>query len=74
MLEDIVYKLMTGLTPDDVRVAVEAGCGKEMQRLVESLGWLAFRWWSVPGEKDAKVLKEVQARLAEFQVILYGER
>ena len=71
MLEDVVHKLMMGLTPDAVSVAVGAGCSKEMQKLVEAMGWLAFRWWSAPGDKDAQILKDVQTRLAELQLILY---
>ncbi len=69
-MQDIVYKLVMGLTPDDVRVVVKAGHADEIRRLIEALGWLAFRWWSTPGDKDAETLKEVQARLGKLQVIV----
>jgi len=67
MLENVVRKLMTGITPDDVSVALEAGCGEEMRKLVDALGWLAFRWWTAPGEKDPKTVREIQNRLARLQ-------
>jgi hypothetical protein len=69
VLESVVQKLMTGLTPDDVSVAIEAGCGEEMHKLVDALGWLAFRWWTAPGEKDPNTVKEIQNRLAKLQLM-----
>lgn len=71
MLGDIVYKLLMGRSPDDVRLAIDSGCDKEMRNLVEALGWPAFRWWSSVGGKDSKKLKDIQARLSELQLILY---
>ena len=71
MIGDMVYKLMMCVTPDDVRLAVRSDCSNEMQKLVEALGWLAFRWWSRGGEVDPKKLKEIQSRLAELQLIIY---
>jgi len=71
MLGDIVYKLLMGLSPEDVRLAINSGCGREMRNLVEALGWLAFRWWSSDEEKDSKKLKDIQSRLGELQLILY---
>ena len=62
---------MMGLTPDDVRAAIGAGAGKEMQNLVEAMGWLAFRWWSASGDNNPQMVKEIQARLAELQLIVF---
>ncbi len=74
MLEDVVHRLMTGLTPEDVAVAIEAGYGNEIQKLVDAMGWLAFRWWSAPGEKNFETMQAVQARLAALQTVLRPRR
>jgi hypothetical protein len=70
MPEVVVYKLVMGLTPEDVVTAIKAGCRKEMGNLIDSLAWLAFRWWTSPGEKNSKTLKEVQDRIAALQLTL----
>jgi hypothetical protein len=74
MLEEVIHKLMMGLTPEDVMVAIEAGCGSEMQKLVDAMGWLAFRWWSASGEKNFETMQDVQTRLAALQAVLRPQR
>jgi hypothetical protein len=71
VFEETVHKLLMGLTPDDVRAALEAGAGKEMDDLVKAMGWLAFRWWSAPGQKDPKTVQEIQDRLGTLQLMLH---
>ncbi len=74
MLEEVVHRLMTALTPEDVMVTIEAGYSNEMQKLVDAMGWLAFRWWSAPGEKNFEIMQDVQARLAALQTVLRPRR
>ena len=70
MPDEVIYKLVMGLTPQDVLTAMKAGCGKEIGNLINSLAWLAFRWWTSPSEKNPKTLKEIQGRIADLQLTL----
>ena len=72
MQSEILLKLVTVLTPDDVRRMKAAGLGDLAKGFIERLDELATEWRSVAcGEFwDRKVWAEVWVKLRELRAVL----
>jgi hypothetical protein len=68
MPEEVVYRLVMGLTPGYVLTAMKAGCSKEIGNVIDSLACLPMV--DATGRKNPKTLKEIQARIADLQLKL----
>jgi hypothetical protein len=69
VFEETVRKLVMETTLDDVRAAIDSGAGKQMKDVVWAMSSLAAKWWQADGANNPKVMKEIQQRLAELQLV-----
>ena len=70
MQGEILLKLVTVLTPDDVRRMKAAGLGDLAKKHIDGLDKLAVGWRRECGPIDSEVLAEVQIRLNELRAAL----
>lgn len=69
----ILVKLVSDLTPDDIREAVTMGYGSDAKRLLDDLDKLAVRWGREimhgPANypRGPETLAEIQAKLGELR-------
>jgi len=71
MLGEILLKMLTVLTPDDVRRMKAAGRGAAVEKILNDLDGLNVSWQSREfGQLDSKVWAEIQIRLNELWAVL----
>ncbi|MBA7669167.1 hypothetical protein ES703_77295 [subsurface metagenome] len=73
MQGEILLKLVTVLTPDDVRRMKAAGLGDLAKAILNGLDTMVAGWRRECGRIDSEVWDEVQARLNELRVALHEE-
>lgn len=70
MQGEILLKLVTVLTPDDVRQMKAAGLGDLAKKNIDGLDMMAAGWRRECGPLDSEVWAEVQIRLNELRAAL----
>ena len=70
MRGEILLKLVTVLTPDDVRRMKAAGLGDLAKAILNELGMMVAGWQRECGRIDSEVWDEVQIRLGELRAAL----
>jgi len=70
MQGEILLKLVTVLTPDDIRRMKAAGLGDLVKAILNGLGMMVAGWRRECGPVDSEVWAEVQIRLNELRTAL----
>ena len=71
MLGDILLKLTSVLTPDDVRQLKAAGCESEVMTLLATFDGIAVAWRKA-GVSDSQVWADIQIKLNALRFALKG--
>ena len=74
MLGEILLKMVSVLTPDDIRQMKAAGCGDEAKAILGDLDKLAMSWhdgkYGVMSLVDVQVWADVRSSLDELRAAL----
>jgi len=74
MLGEILLKMASALTPDDIRQMKAAGCGDEVRAILGDLDKLAVSWYDgeygVISLVDVQIWANVRSSLNELQAAL----
>ena len=75
MLREILLKMVSVLTPDDVREMKAAGCGDEVRAILGNLDKLAVSWhdgeYGVMSLVDVQIWANVRSSLDELRAALH---
>ena len=74
MLGEILLKMVSVLTPDDIRQMKVIGCGDEVRAILGDLDKLAVSWhdgeYGVMSLVDVQIWANVRSSLDELRVVL----
>jgi len=74
MLGEILLKMVSVLTPDDIRQMKAAGCGDEVRSILGDLDKLAVSWhdgeYGVMSLVDVQIWANVRSSLGELRAAL----
>ena len=74
MLGEILLKMVSVLTPDDIRQMEAAGCGDEVRAILGDLDKLALSWhdgeYGVMSLVDVQIWADVRSSLDELRAAL----
>ena len=74
MIGEILLKMVSALTPDDIRQMKAAGCGDEVRAILGDLDKLAMSWhdgeYGVMSLVDVQIWADVRSRLNELRTEL----
>ena len=74
MLGEILLKMVSVLTPDDIRQMKAAGCGDEVRAILGDLDKLAVSWhdgeYGVMSLVDVQIWANVRSSLGELRAVL----
>jgi hypothetical protein len=75
MLGEILLKMVSVLTPDDIRQMKAAGCGNEVRAILGDLDKLAVSWhdgeYGVMSLVDVQIWHKIRSSLDELQAALH---
>ena len=74
MLGEILFKIASVLTPDDIKQMKAAGCGDEVRAILVDLDKLAVSWhngeYGVMSLVDVQIWANVRGSLDELRAVL----
>ena len=74
MLGEILHKMVSVLTPDDIRQMKAAGCGNEVKAILGDLDKLVVSWhdgeYGVMSLVDVQIWDKVRSSLEKLMVVL----
>ncbi len=74
MIGEILLKMVSVLTPDDIRQMKAAGCGDEVRSILSDLDKLAVSWhdgeYGVMSLVDVQIWANVRSSLDELRAML----
>jgi len=77
MLGEILLKMVSVLTPDDIKQMKAAGCGDEVRAILGDLDELAVSWhdgkYGVMSLSDVQLWADVRNKLNELRAALGGD-